>query len=324
MVLISCASCEVSHIEDFDSINNSDMSNSSLPSDSTPDLPILEDLLPPIYLHRYPEYNINPDTAEEEYTPSFDDLPSVLEHETIIPEPPSEANASTEPEIDVSSESIEDLSANYFATPDDTLSQIKLYTKLKQMYLSAEWDGFPFTIGEHTFSISFKGYINVDGSLIGGIAEPLDLPNESRYYNGLGLIDDCNIYYIPGKGSYILIDDNYMLYLRGENIPLEGGPLNWKELDGVDVNYGHALLYYVSSIDKLFLVTPMLDNNETHIRPYLFIFPDYNVSKIELIGQFKSLIMAEEGFRYEDEYGNWWQYFETDDGNYYFESLVNS
>ena len=251
------------------------------------------------------------------------------EHETQVPQYEILNPLDDETEIDVSSETLEGIASDFFSAPDNALLQEKLYQKLKQMYLSSEWDGIPFTVGEHTFSISTKGYILADNILIGDNAEPLDLPNQSKYNNGIAVIDDCNIQYIPGKGSYILIDENYMLYLRGERIPIEGSPLNWKELDGVDVDYGHARLHYVGFYDKMFLTTPMKgnsadsseDSSEDYVHPYLYIFPDYNVSKIDLVAQIKAFMYNNEEVLYEDLDGNLWKYYQNNDGSYYFEMI---
>ncbi len=247
------------------------------------------------------------------------------DHETVIPEAAPIPASNFEPTVDVSKESLDTLVANCFENPEDDLSQDLLYYKLKEMYLNAKWDGIPFDIAGHTISISSKGYINLDGSIIGKNAEPLDLPNQSRYYNGVGIIDDCNIMYVPGKGSYILIDDMYMLYLRGEKIPLDGDFLNWKELDGVDVNYGHAMLLYAASYDKMFLMTPMkVDPDGTYVNseaPYLYIFPDYNVAEIKLIAQIEGFIYNDSDIFYTDLNGALWEYKETTDGSYYFEQV---
>ena len=251
------------------------------------------------------------------------DKTSISEHETTIPEPEIKENSNSEIIIDVSDENLKDLVSSYFESPEETIYAQKLYQKLKQMYLNCEWNGEPFNINEHVFSISSKGYICVDGLIFENHAEPLDLPNQSRYYNNVGLIDDCNIQYVAGKGSYILIDDIYMLYLRGERIPLEGEPLNWKEGEGVDVNYGHAILHYDRGCDKMFLTTPIVDDSSVNY-VYLYIFPDYNVSKIEFVAKINGTFLynnEENTVYYQDTDDAWWMYCEKEDGSYYFEKI---
>lgn len=246
---------------------------------------------------------------------------SASEHETSIPQ--SALEEQQEEPIDVSNDKLEILMAIYFSLPQSTLCGGRLYQKIKQMYLSGEWDGLPFNVGEHIISMSSKGYIQVDNTFIDGKAEPLDLPNQSRYKNGVGIIDDCNIQYIPGQGSYILIDDTYMRYLRGQNIPLEGEPLNWKEQEGVDVNYGHAILCYAKTCDKMFLLTPSLDDPSVNYT-YLYIFPDYNVSEIEFVAKFNGTFLyntKENTVYYQDMDNEWWMYCENKDGSYYFEMI---
>ena len=322
MTVTSCGSRKIEPVN-FDSFPNTTEENQNLESNKTPESNPTQKTETSNHNTHKDVYLICPknesDTIPKQETENF----SHPDHETVIPESVPKPNANFEPTFDVSAESIETLIVNYFETPEDELSQDMLYYKLKEMYLSAEWDGISFNVNEHVISISSKGYIVVDNFFIGNHAEPLDLPKQSRYYNGVGIIDDCNIQYVPGKGSYILIDDMYMLYLRGEKIPLDGEPLNWKELDGVDVDYGHAILHYVDSYDIMFLTTPMKPSSDGTYSiseaPYLYIFPDYNVSKINLIAQVEGFIYDGSDIFYTDLDGALWKYRETVDGYYYFE-----
>lgn len=334
---MTLASCGVRKIDAI----NSDFPPNNTEESQNPEEDVISELNPTEETspsnHNTDEY-VNPTSTEDENADvtnpesETDLVPeqgnenfSYPEHETVIPESAPKPTTTFDPAVDVSEESVETLIVNYFENPEDELSQDMLYYKLRAMYLSAEWNGVAFNVNEHVISISSKGYIVVDNLFIGNHDEILDLPNQSRYYNGIGIIDDCNIQYVPGKGSYILIDDMYMLYLRGERVSLDGGPLNWKELDGVDVDYGHAILHYVDSYDVMFLTTPMkVDDDGSYIsseEPYLYIFPDYNVSEIKLVAQIKGFMYSGSDIIYVDLDGATWLYRETSDGNYYFELI---
>ena len=324
-VLLSLTSCNSRKEESKTPIDDSPSSNNTL-KQNLPSYNFFNpnDTIEPV-LPDYDYSNEGENTQEKSEDTDIKkvDTPPTSAHENTIPQSEKEKNSDDETSIDVSEESLEALSANYFNLPEDILSGQKLYQKLKEMYLSSEWNGLAFEIDEHVFSISSKGYILADNMLIGNNAEPLDLPNQSRYDNGVGLIDDCNIQYVPGKGSYILIDESYMLYLRGEKIQLEGEPLNWKEGEGVDVNYGHAILHYAEGCDKMFLTTPIAEDSSVNYM-YLYIFPDYNVSKIEFVAKINGTFLynnEENTVYYQDTDDVWWMYCEKEDGSYYFEKI---
>lgn len=209
--------------------------------------------------------------------------------------------------------------------PEIQDDEVLFADKVIDLYLNGKWDGFPTEIDGHEVSISYRGELLVDGFLTSNSKfdcwsqHPLDLPDS--FDDGL-LLDNCNTIFIPGKGTYILIDETYIKYLRGEKIDLPGNPLNWKAGKGIDTDHGHAILRYCERYDKLFLITPMLqldDGSDEPVGPcYLYIFPDYDVSEIEFIGRAQQIFCNNEvGFAYVDENGFYWEYCE-EDGRYFF------
>lgn len=191
---------------------------------------------------------------------------------------------------------------------DDTTVRIDT-DNIIDKYLNGEWDGLPTEIDGHTISLSEQGCLLIDGGYLSETSNyHLDIP-VSMYSE----VDSCNTIYIPGKGTYLLMDTTYVKYLRGKEILLPGSFINWKEGEGIDVDYGHAILHYNETYDKLFLTTPMLDiyddESETFESDpsYLYVFPDYNIAEIQFIGRCKS-ICNETSFSYVDENNVEWIY----------------
>lgn len=93
-------------------------------------------------------------------------------------------------------------------------------------YMSGEWDGMEMQIdGEHTIKLAEGGgYILLDGYCSIG-QKNLDIP-EYAY----DLLDNNirSYEYVPGQGTYTIIDNKLVKFVRGEQITLSGEELSWK------------------------------------------------------------------------------------------------
>lgn len=198
----------------------------------------------------------------------------------------------------------------------DTIEDCKaFYDKINEFYLSGEWDGSLSALDGHSISISQHGEILADGFLLGS-QKCVDLPDPFTK----GTIDSCNLCFVPGQGSYVVIDETYIKYLRGEEIQLPGEPLKWKSGDGIDTQFGHPIIGYDSKSNTMFLWTPMIIDyfGDVLCKPtYLYVFPDLNTSKIEFVGRAEDLTF-DDGFKYIDEDNKVWRYSKGDDGQYNF------
>lgn len=227
----------------------------------------------------------------------------------------NEVQSSLDEEID-SNLDFKNRSVDTIEQEDETIFADTLIS----LYLSETWDGFPTTIDGHDVSLSSYGELLVDGHLTSPSKfhsqHCLDFPDAKTDRMG----DSCNMQHINGKGTYLLVDETYTKFLRGKEIKLPGGTLNWKSGEGIDTSYGHAILHYVEEYDKMFLTTPMLPYDDGSGIPtlqpigptYLYIFPDYDIAEIEFIGRAKELIYDEFSFRYIDENDICWTYYEKD------------
>lgn len=148
-----------------------------------------------------------------------------------------------------------------------------LYDKAKTAYLTKQWDGTLAMLDSHYIELSREGYVLIDGYLGGG-QENLDLP-ESAYEL---LVDEIpNYKYVPGQGTYAIIDKKLVKFLREEQITLPGEELSWKGFQ--------AVLIYNEIDGKLYLISRVemcpLDNSEN----YVYVFDDCNISKMTYLGK---------------------------------------
>ncbi len=266
--------------------------------------------------------NCNESSISTDVSEVYTDLEENSSKETI-----SELESRVQTSQDYSSSS----QTNSYQNKDNSASydsEVNLADKIIKLYLKGDWDGFPTKIDEHEISISRCGELLIDGYLSSPsrwhCQHPIDLPDSFNE----GSIDSCNTIFIPGQGTYVLIDETYIKYLRGKKI--SEGSLKWKNGEGIDKDYGHAILHYVEYCDKMFLTTPMLRADDGSDVPsfdpigptYLYIFPDYNVAEIEFVGRATDIYYDEYEFKYIDENGFCWKYYE-EDGKYFFEKSYN-
>lgn len=144
--------------------------------------------------------------------------------------------------------------------------------------------------------------------------------------------------FIPGEGTFTIVDNYLVKYVNGECINLAGGALSWA---GIDLNkympYENELHYNEDS-DTLFLMTVTTPNDKDKILArvqeendvltpaekelvdgvgvYLYVIPDYNVSEMQFIGQITGYIDSG-SFFYRDTNNVFWKY-EEQNGNYSF------
>lgn len=160
-------------------------------------------------------------------------------------------------------------------------------------YMSGEWDGMEMLIdGKHTIKLSEGGgYILLDGHIAVG-QKNLDIP-EYAY----DLLDDNirSYEYVPGQGTYTIIDKKLVKFLRGERITLSGEGLSWKGFQDFEdliskipdyyIMYDLPMLIYNKLDGKLYLIsgdeTCTLDNSEN----YVYVFDDINISKMKYLGK---------------------------------------
>lgn len=153
----------------------------------------------------------------------------------------------------------------------------KVYNEAKELYQSGKWDGDkPMTLHSRTVSLNSYGDILVNDEQVYGYSSYVDLPDD---------IDENDVdsmyEYVPGQGVYAIKNKTLIKYVRGKKISL--GTLNAKgslkgcELEDVRIPY----LYFDEESEKLMLITGNL-NSKTY---YLYVFPDYNTSKLEYVAE---------------------------------------
>lgn len=166
--------------------------------------------------------------------------------------------------------------------------------KAIESYMSGEWDGKEMiTSNGHTIKLDEGGgYLLLDGYISVG-QRNLDIP-EDAYELFMDVIPDYE--YVPGQGTYVIIDKKLVKFLRGEQITLPGEELSWigfqdkRDLCAkIDIDsrimYDLPTLIYNEIDGKLYLTsgdeTCTLNNSEN----YVYVFEDYNVSKITYLGR---------------------------------------
>lgn len=219
--------------------------------------------------------------------------------------------------------------------------EIFLYDKIKEYYLSGEWDGSPTTMDGHTIERSkSSGHIIVDGYLSRSYQEDLDLPENLDYDNF-----DSNLWYVPYLGTAVIDHQILKMYVRGELITLPGGELVY---EGIDLTYYTPIEYFLcpyEEYNRLFLIVSAVPNNilETYgieyfsnmnlydsidynddipfnkVKRYLYIFPDPTISKIELVSEFSNWYI----FKTTDSNAEWY-YVDTSGVRYEYQNSVEN
>ncbi len=206
----------------------------------------------------------------------------------------------------------------------------RLYKKAKKMYLSGKWVGTkPIKLGSRTISRSeYSGDILIDGYQVGSYQKCIDLPESFDETKS-----NSKIEYIPNQGVYVIEDRILVKYVRGKKIMLKGGSLKWKGFDPQKLDNGYRVdgttlylpnsdnseglyildcipyLYYHKEANQLILVT----TNPLKKCQYLYIFPDYNVSKTKYLKKISEFYILggteqEDKFYYVDMKGTAWLY----------------
>ncbi len=165
--------------------------------------------------------------------------------------------------------------------------------KAIESYMSGEWDGKEMiTSNGHIIKLDEGGgYLLLDGYISVG-QRTLDIP-ESAYEIFRDVIPDYE--YVPGQGTYVIIDKKLVKFLRGEQITLPGKELSWKGFQSYNdlisqkpdfaIMYDLPTLIYNEIDGKLYLTsgdeTCTLDNSEN----YVYVFDDCNISKMTYLGR---------------------------------------
>lgn len=175
-----------------------------------------------------------------------------------------------------------------------TPEALELAKKYLTKYNNGEWDGTEMhTYNGHIIKLDEGGgYLLLDGYIAVG-QRNLDIP-ESAYKLFRNDIPDYE--YVPGQGTYVIIDKKLVKFLRGEQITLPGEELSWKGFQDKDdlyskteidyrIMYDLPTLIYNKIDGKLYLTsgdeTCTLDNSEN----YVYVFDDYNVSNMRYLGR---------------------------------------
>lgn len=181
-------------------------------------------------------------------------------------------------------------------------------------YINNEWDGYSTVMEDHTISISGEGCLLIDGFLTS--------PSKIHSQHCLDLPTDINrrdYMFIFGDGSYLIENNRIVKYLRGKEILLSGGTLNWNGMALENYRPYDTYFYYDEPHDTLFLVASSvpydLSNEELkyNVGIYLYIVPDRTKSEIEFVSEITNLGIDEYGlfyadtakdvYRYTDKYG---------------------
>lgn len=205
------------------------------------------------------------------------------------------------------------------------------YDIAEELYRRGDWDGTPMELGSHTISLSeYSGCLLVDDYIVSNLQECLDLPEEFD-------IDIDSYYaYIPGKGAYVLSNGSLIKFVNREATTIPGGPIHLKGINLNERSPYRLHLSYNPVYDKLLLFVETYPNayykqdgkyyetdwenidimdipNEP--REFLYIFPDYNVSKVKLVSEITdSYWTMDDEVRIKDVNGN---YFELGKDGFY-------
>ncbi len=155
-----------------------------------------------------------------------------------------------------------------------------LYDVAVELYLNGEWDGMPKTFVHNVVELAPKGgYVLCDNKILCG-QKNLDLPNG---YSVEG--NNSNYTYVPGEGTYIIVNHKLVKYVRGNEISIPGEELSWK---GSYYGNDDARLVYSVYGKTLYLLTynpeyepkDIMDNGELLV----YVFPDMNKSEMQYLG----------------------------------------
>lgn len=168
-----------------------------------------------------------------------------------------------------------------------------LYDEIVDFYQSGEWNGDETIFKDHVISLSpYFGCVLCDGDILCGQLQNLDLPYQYDDIEGV----NSSYTYIPGEGTYLIINHRLVKYVRGNEISLPGGELSWEgAYDGelaklVYMDYGQTLylLTYKPNYDR----TVNGEEDENAILIYEFL--DYNRSELKCLGVETQYDMEEE------------------------------
>lgn len=170
-----------------------------------------------------------------------------------------------------------------------------IYDNAVEAYMSGEWDGTEMVVNEgHTIKLlEGAGYVLIDGDIVAGQVKKLDMPESAYELFG----DNPDLYtYVPGQGTYAIIDKKLVKFLRGEQITLPGERLSWKGIQGLEdycskieegdgdrTEYVLPKLIHNKIDGKLYLITSCSLYNDEN---YVYVFDDCNISKMRYIGKF--------------------------------------
>ena len=183
------------------------------------------------------------------------------------------------------------LSSNYTAIVNGVDTGLRtdkkiLYDEIVDFYMSGEWDGKETDFKDHVISLAEgKGYLRCDGYLLCG-QKNLDLPEQ--YWDIEGTESDYT--YIPGEGTYVIIDHRLVKYVRGNEVSLPGDELSWKgTYYGEDVrlvysHYGRRLYVLTCNPEYERTIDDELAFNMYNDELLVYVFPDYNKSEMKYLG----------------------------------------
>lgn len=164
-------------------------------------------------------------------------------------------------------------------------------------YMSAKWDGKKKKI-EKGYTIELdagSGELLLNGDT-SDIYKNLDIPKKA-YELLENNSNPSDFEYVPGKGTYAIIDNKLVKFLRGKKVTLPGKELSWKGFKNrkdmehklYDVNVRALFdlpdLTYDTKDRKLYLLTgdkkhgSLLDRTN-----YVYVFNDIDKSEIEYVG----------------------------------------
>lgn len=232
---------------------------------------------------------------------------------------PKSKEDDTDSKQTVSSE--KETSSSYYDLPDSYYEKQALVDSVIGLYVNGEWDGYPTIIEGHTFSLSRNGELLMDDFLTSPSKfhsqHCLDLPADMHR-------SDC---FILGDGSYLILNNRMVKYLKGKEIPLSGGSLVWNGIDLKHYRPYDTFLYYDEFHDTLFLVASSVpydysnENLKYNIGIYLYMIPDRTKSEIVFVSEITNLAMNENGLFYADTSGYIWRYTEKNGKNEFLKSF---
>lgn len=209
-----------------------------------------------------------------------------------------------------SNSSVSSYRASYDLPPEYYEEQALADLAIDQ-YLSGKWDGNPITMEGHVISISFRGYLLMDGYITS--------PSEIHSQHCLDFPKDMHRHdyiYIPNEGTYLIENNRLVHYQRQEKVSMSGGPLNWSGMDTENYRPYDVYFYYDEPHDTLFLIASSVpydyssDELKYNVGIYLYTIPDRTKSEIKFVDEIINLSMDEYGLFYLDTNDTVWRYTE--------------